>query len=117
MNSICTSYLLVPVSLYEPLFKPIKCTDRFTEYVFWPTVRYPRTFLVNLLQKYADAEIIPPAKQKEIEKKRKKEQEEAREKRKEFLEAEKQRLKERDEQLARTSVASGLVSSEDGSKA
>ena len=77
-------------------------------------MRYPRTFLVNILQKYADAEIIPPAKQKEIEKKRKQEQQEAKEKRKAFLEAEKQRLKEKEEQLAKTSMVSGFAGSEDG---
>lgn len=106
---------------YTPIYLNSKQTcdvyralDRFTEYVFWPTVRYPRTFLVNILQKNANAEIIPPAKQKEIDKKRKKEQEEAREKRKAFQEAEKQRIKERDEQLARTSIESGFAGSEDG---
>ena len=77
-------------------------------------MRYPKTFLVNILQKYADAEIIPPAKQKEIEKRRKQEQQEAKEKRKAFLEAEKQRLKEKADQLAKTSEVSGFSGSEDG---
>ena len=69
---------------------------------------------MNILQKYANAEIIPPAKQKELDIKRKKEQQEAREKRKEFQEAEKQRIKEKNEQLAKTSLESGFAGSEDG---
>ena len=87
---------------------PYTALSKCQEYVVVPTLRYPKTFLINFCAKYADAEIVPPAEQKRLEEKRKADLAEMKERKRKLAEEEKQRLEAKRLSQEETASLSGF---------